>query len=261
MPTGATDAPRPAGHAQSDGVRGGRHRQRRPHRGCAGSGRCAFIRRSCGRASRTHRRQTAQAPRATRGPGALSPTGVCKQGVMGSSPLGSTGEFGPDTCFVGAELPLVFGVSNPRTGSGPTRQVARGTSGSCCGASPWLHRRSEALSARPEGASFTPARHATEEPTPEDPPTHPLTTQGGRRDAGVGPPPRTARTAGVGTAAPVARGGRLRAWRSLRSGGAACGASSFAAAPNEDAPNQCDLIATSTYLGWTPDSYRREILQ
>jgi hypothetical protein len=33
------------------------------------------------------------------------------------------------------------------------------------------------------------------------------------------------------------------------------------AAPDEDAPDQGDLLATSTYLGWTPDSYSRKVLQ
>jgi len=52
--------------------------------------------------------------------------------------------------------------------------------------------------------------------------------------------------------------GRLRQWpaadacgrsRSLRPGGVACVGWWFGAAPNEDAPDQGDLIATSTYLG------------
>ena len=64
--------------------------------------------------------------------------------------------------------------------------------------------------------------------------------------------------------------GRLRHWPSAD----ACGAWSFVAmrrccarplvvwaAPDEDAPDQGDLLAAETSLGWTPDSYSRKVLQ
>ena len=66
----------------------------------------------------------------------------------------------------------------------------------------------------------------------------------GRRDTGVGPLSRTARTAGVGTAEPVARGGRLWAWPLVANRRSCVRCLVVRCCAGRDAPDQGDLIAT-----------------
>ena len=65
---------------------------------------------------------------------------------------------------------------------------------------------------------------------------------------------------GLGTAAPVAFGRRLWAWSFVAMRRCCTRPLVVWAAPDEDAPDQTDVLATSTRLGWS-DSYLREVLQ
>ncbi|GAA4397049.1 hypothetical protein GCM10023153_20550 [Ornithinibacter aureus] len=66
---------------------------------------------------------------------------------------------------------------------------------------------------------------------------------------------------GLGTAAPVAFGRRLWAWSFVAMRRCCARPLVVWATPDENAPDQRDLLAASTYPGWTPDSYSREVLQ